>query len=177
MGADIDPIKIISRIHNKLSIPGLRDSLVKILQDYNLQVSLHGWRRSDGEGVMEKEWWRRSDGEGVMHEVFRLKAHWTTMAMLKWEAKFIKSEVWFAFCITHHFVLEKELGGKMELNELGRQEDKHSGGGWSCDAPYRWILLRLLLLVYKANCLFNWLLFCVCGCCYCVGVECVRMSV
>ncbi|KAK7109649.1 hypothetical protein V1264_013653 [Littorina saxatilis] len=40
VGADIDPIKIISRIQNKLSIPGLRDSLVKILQDYNLQISL-----------------------------------------------------------------------------------------------------------------------------------------
>ncbi|KAL8579065.1 hypothetical protein ACOMHN_036004 [Nucella lapillus] len=40
VGADIDPIKIISRIQNGLSIPGLRDSLVKILQDYNLQISL-----------------------------------------------------------------------------------------------------------------------------------------
>ncbi|XP_076460755.1 vacuolar protein sorting-associated protein 41 homolog [Babylonia areolata] len=40
VGADIDPIMIISRIQNGLSIPGLRDSLVKILQDYNLQISL-----------------------------------------------------------------------------------------------------------------------------------------
>lgn len=38
VGADIDPIKIISRIEKGLVIPGLRDSLVKILQDYNLQV-------------------------------------------------------------------------------------------------------------------------------------------
>ncbi|KAK7508589.1 hypothetical protein BaRGS_00000155, partial [Batillaria attramentaria] len=40
VGADIDPIKIISRIEKGLTIPGLRDSLVKILQDYNLQISL-----------------------------------------------------------------------------------------------------------------------------------------
>ncbi|PVD30846.1 hypothetical protein C0Q70_10121 [Pomacea canaliculata] len=46
VGADIDPIKIISRIEKGLVIPGLRDSLVKILQDYNLQISLReGCRR------------------------------------------------------------------------------------------------------------------------------------
>ncbi|KAH9500097.1 Vacuolar protein sorting-associated protein 41 [Bulinus truncatus] len=40
VGAHIDPIKVISRIRRDLEIPGLRDSLVKILQDYNLQLSL-----------------------------------------------------------------------------------------------------------------------------------------
>ncbi|CAL1533068.1 unnamed protein product [Lymnaea stagnalis] len=40
VGAHIDPIKVISRIQIGMEIPGLRDSLVKILQDYNLQLSL-----------------------------------------------------------------------------------------------------------------------------------------
>ncbi|XP_048239189.1 vacuolar protein sorting-associated protein 41 homolog [Haliotis rufescens] len=40
VGADIDPIKVISRIEKGMEIPSLRDSLVKILQDYNLQISL-----------------------------------------------------------------------------------------------------------------------------------------
>lgn len=39
VGAHIDPIKVISKIRKDMEIPGLRDSLVKILQDYNLQVS------------------------------------------------------------------------------------------------------------------------------------------
>ncbi|KAK0051675.1 vacuolar protein sorting-associated protein 41 [Biomphalaria pfeifferi] len=40
VGAHIDPIKVISKIRRDLEIPGLRDSLVKILQDYNLQLFL-----------------------------------------------------------------------------------------------------------------------------------------
>ncbi|XP_059151993.1 vacuolar protein sorting-associated protein 41 homolog isoform X2 [Physella acuta] len=40
VGAHIDPIKVISKIRKDMEIPGLRDSLVKILQDYNLQLSL-----------------------------------------------------------------------------------------------------------------------------------------
>ena len=34
----MDPVRLITQIDEGLTIPGLRDSLVKILQDYNLQV-------------------------------------------------------------------------------------------------------------------------------------------
>lgn len=34
----MDPILLIHRIKEGMEIPNLRDSLVKILQDYNLQV-------------------------------------------------------------------------------------------------------------------------------------------
>ncbi|ESO87990.1 hypothetical protein LOTGIDRAFT_126722, partial [Lottia gigantea] len=40
VGSHIDPIKVITRIKKGIEIPELRDSLVKILQDYNLQISL-----------------------------------------------------------------------------------------------------------------------------------------
>jgi hypothetical protein len=40
VGSDIDPVRLIRRIQNGLEIPGLRDALIKILQDYNLQISL-----------------------------------------------------------------------------------------------------------------------------------------
>ncbi|KAK2570430.1 Vacuolar protein sorting-associated protein 41-like protein [Acropora cervicornis] len=40
IGAHVDPIKLIQRIPEGMKIPGLRDSLVKILQDFNLQISL-----------------------------------------------------------------------------------------------------------------------------------------
>ncbi|XP_033639458.1 vacuolar protein sorting-associated protein 41 homolog isoform X2 [Asterias rubens] len=40
IGTHVDPIILINRIKEGMEIPGLRDSLVKILQDYNLQISL-----------------------------------------------------------------------------------------------------------------------------------------
>ncbi|XP_072029867.1 vacuolar protein sorting-associated protein 41 homolog isoform X2 [Amphiura filiformis] len=40
IGTHVDPIRLINRIKERMEIPGLRDSLVKILQDYNLQISL-----------------------------------------------------------------------------------------------------------------------------------------
>ncbi|KNC77974.1 hypothetical protein SARC_09577 [Sphaeroforma arctica JP610] len=40
IGTHVDPIVLIRRIPLGLPIPGLRDSLVKIMQDFNLQVSL-----------------------------------------------------------------------------------------------------------------------------------------
>lgn len=40
VGPEIDPIRIIRRIRNGLEIPGLKAALIKVLQDYNLQVSL-----------------------------------------------------------------------------------------------------------------------------------------
>lgn len=40
IGTHVDPIMLIQGIKNDLQIEGLRDSLVKILQDYHLQVSL-----------------------------------------------------------------------------------------------------------------------------------------
>ena len=39
IGTHVDPSILIRRIKNGLQIPGLRDSLVRILQDYHLQVS------------------------------------------------------------------------------------------------------------------------------------------
>lgn len=38
IGTHVDPIILIRQIQTGMEIPGLRDSLVKILQDYNLQV-------------------------------------------------------------------------------------------------------------------------------------------
>eukprot|EP01113_Clastostelium_recurvatum_P018176 TRINITY_DN2143_c0_g1_i1.p1 TRINITY_DN2143_c0_g1~~TRINITY_DN2143_c0_g1_i1.p1 ORF type:complete len:931 (-),score=291.81 TRINITY_DN2143_c0_g1_i1:56-2848(-) len=40
IGAHVDPIKLIKRIPEKMEIVGLRDRLVKIISDYNLQMSL-----------------------------------------------------------------------------------------------------------------------------------------
>lgn len=40
IGTYVDPIMLIRKIPAGMEIPGLRDSLVKILQDYNLQISL-----------------------------------------------------------------------------------------------------------------------------------------
>ncbi|CAH1788445.1 unnamed protein product [Owenia fusiformis] len=40
IGTHVDPIILIQKIEQGMEIPGLRDSLVKILQDYNLQISL-----------------------------------------------------------------------------------------------------------------------------------------
>ncbi|XP_038045222.1 LOW QUALITY PROTEIN: vacuolar protein sorting-associated protein 41 homolog [Patiria miniata] len=40
IGTHVDPVILIKRIKEGMEIPGLRDSLVQILQDYNLQMSL-----------------------------------------------------------------------------------------------------------------------------------------
>lgn len=40
VGADIDPIRLIRRIKNGLEIPGLKEAIIKILQDFHLQISL-----------------------------------------------------------------------------------------------------------------------------------------
>lgn len=45
VGAEIDPIRLIRRIKNGLEIPGLKPALIKILSDFNLQVSLCRRRR------------------------------------------------------------------------------------------------------------------------------------
>jgi vacuolar protein sorting-associated protein 41 len=39
VGPDIDPIRLIRRIRNGLEIPGLKEALIKILHDFNLQIS------------------------------------------------------------------------------------------------------------------------------------------
>ncbi|GES86213.1 vacuolar assembling protein VPS41 [Rhizophagus clarus] len=39
-GANIDPINLITRIPNGKEIPGLKNALIKVLQDFNLQASL-----------------------------------------------------------------------------------------------------------------------------------------
>ncbi|TIB33402.1 hypothetical protein E3P84_02192 [Wallemia ichthyophaga] len=40
VGPEIDPVRLIRRIKNGLSIPGLKEALIKILQDFQLQISL-----------------------------------------------------------------------------------------------------------------------------------------
>ncbi|KAF8644880.1 hypothetical protein AX16_008217, partial [Volvariella volvacea WC 439] len=40
VGPEIEPIRLIRRIKNGLEIPGLKEALIKILQDFNLQISL-----------------------------------------------------------------------------------------------------------------------------------------
>lgn len=40
IGGHVDPIRLVARIPNRMVIPGLRDRLVKIISDYNLQTSL-----------------------------------------------------------------------------------------------------------------------------------------
>ena len=40
IGTHVDPRLLIQRIEYGMEVPGLRDSLVKILHDYNLQISL-----------------------------------------------------------------------------------------------------------------------------------------
>lgn len=40
MGPEINPIRLIRRIKNGLEIPGLKEALIKILQDFQLQISL-----------------------------------------------------------------------------------------------------------------------------------------
>ena len=40
VGADINPIRLIRRIKNGLEIPGLKEAIIKILQDFHLQISL-----------------------------------------------------------------------------------------------------------------------------------------
>jgi hypothetical protein len=47
VGADIDPVRLIRRIKNGLEIPGLKQALIKILQDFNLQVRHRGYRCHD----------------------------------------------------------------------------------------------------------------------------------
>lgn len=41
VGTDIEPLRLIKRIPDNLEIPGLKESLLKILQDYNLQMHYH----------------------------------------------------------------------------------------------------------------------------------------
>lgn len=38
VGAEIDPVLLIRRIKDGLEIPGLKEALIKILHDFNLQV-------------------------------------------------------------------------------------------------------------------------------------------
>lgn len=39
VGTDIEPLRLIKRIPNKMEIPDLKQALLKILQDYHLQVN------------------------------------------------------------------------------------------------------------------------------------------
>ena len=39
VGPEIDPVRLIKIIKNGVEIPGLKEALIKILQDFNIQVS------------------------------------------------------------------------------------------------------------------------------------------
>lgn len=58
IGTHISPSGLISRIEKGLEIPGLRDSLIKILHDYNLEISLReGFKKilvSDSASLMDR---------------------------------------------------------------------------------------------------------------------------
>lgn len=59
VGTHVDPVDLINRIPNGVKIKGLRDALVKILQDYRVQVSLLEGSRNimtrDCFNLMEKQ--------------------------------------------------------------------------------------------------------------------------
>jgi hypothetical protein len=40
VSTEINPIRLIRRIQNGLEIPGLKEALIKILQDFNLQIGM-----------------------------------------------------------------------------------------------------------------------------------------
>ncbi|TIA90212.1 hypothetical protein E3P99_01719 [Wallemia hederae] len=40
VGPEVDPVRLIRRIKNGMAIPGLKEALIKILQDFQLQISL-----------------------------------------------------------------------------------------------------------------------------------------
>ncbi|TIB98699.1 hypothetical protein E3Q18_01947 [Wallemia mellicola] len=45
VGPEIDPVRLIKRIKNGLEIPGLKDALIKILRDFQIQVSCCSYYR------------------------------------------------------------------------------------------------------------------------------------
>lgn len=59
IGTHVDPVDLIDRIPNGVKIKGLRDALVKILQDYRVQISLLDGSKSIMSGdclnLMEKQ--------------------------------------------------------------------------------------------------------------------------
>lgn len=72
IGAHVNPILLIVRIPNGLDIPRLRDSLVKIIRDYNLQISLReGCKKilvSDCIGLLQKLHRQQSRGIAITHD-------------------------------------------------------------------------------------------------------------
>ena len=54
IGTHVDPRILIERIENGREIPGLRDSLVQIMHDYQLQVCNYSWTsRASGRKAMQ----------------------------------------------------------------------------------------------------------------------------
>lgn len=72
IGAHVNPILLILRIPEGLDIPQLRDSLVKIMRDYNLQISLReGCKKilvSDCIGLLQKLHRQQSRGIAIAHD-------------------------------------------------------------------------------------------------------------
>lgn len=53
VGTDIEPLRLIKRIPNKMEIPDLKQALLKILQDYHLQVTFETQQNGDTNSVMK----------------------------------------------------------------------------------------------------------------------------
>uniref|UniRef100_V5H0C2 Vacuolar protein sorting-associated protein 41 homolog n=2 Tax=Ixodes ricinus TaxID=34613 RepID=V5H0C2_IXORI len=72
IGTHVDPILLIHRIPEQLVIPQLRDSLVKIMRDYKLQISLRdGCKKilvSDCIGLLHKLHRQQSRGISLTHD-------------------------------------------------------------------------------------------------------------
>ncbi|XP_049517182.1 vacuolar protein sorting-associated protein 41 homolog isoform X2 [Dermacentor silvarum] len=72
IGAHVNPILLIVRIPMGLDIPQLRDSLVKIMRDYNLQISLReGCKKilvSDCIGLLQKLHRQQSRGIAIAYD-------------------------------------------------------------------------------------------------------------
>lgn len=72
IGTHVDPILLIHRIPEQLAIPQLRDSLVKIMRDYKLQISLRdGCKKilvSDCIGLLHKLHRQQSKGISLTHD-------------------------------------------------------------------------------------------------------------
>lgn len=72
IGAHVNPILLISHIPMGLDIPQLRDSLVKIMRDYNLQISLReGCKKilvSDCIGLLQKLHRQQSRGIAIAYD-------------------------------------------------------------------------------------------------------------
>lgn len=99
IGAHVNPILLIMRIPNGLDIPRLRDSLVKIIRDYNLQISLReGCRRilvSDCISLLRKLHRQQSRGIAIAYDQL---CHACNRRILSKDVRHMEEDVVVFFC-------------------------------------------------------------------------------